>query len=588
MRYLYGDSTPSPLQSNYLVFLRDALSFCAHLLMAQEQIVLLRNERRDREEKADAERARLAGLRALVLDAANSANTNGADSASARGVKRIHAAAEREIATTLGEVDAHLDAELAAIAAKDREERDNCLAALGKWVALHEPHDGTWNLALQFTEAGRYEAETRAVTPYGMKWTCALEFATGHPAASVMHVGDLVSPIEIAVPEASGWLKKGTKVRAQRIDQYCIHAFTGDTKESRFALRSEPNAPTGLDVVISGSTVRVTRVGAKEGSATVDELSDDDRQRLVTLRDKIIESLTLPSTVRRNVVVATMDDRSLVHRDDLGEIVQRMVEAAAPIVQQIRVHSLSPKELVIRRLLGNDRREELFVTTASLVEKLARLPHRLYAIFAPLGLDGARARSPHLEDIAGQPPGPPGPPPPSASAGPVEREVVEIEVLDAEPQHDDEPEPPAIEVVTAPAKPDPLATVSGTIDRPIARGSMVEIDARSKEALAATVKRIVGSARAGRTPEAYDAYAALFQDTDFARQRPQDQRQVLKLMVMAKSPPSPSASVIQAYKSALARLEALVEECNDPADVEMVGLCRGLLDNKPASELSAS
>ncbi|MGE0546993.1 MAG: hypothetical protein AB7O24_12985 [Kofleriaceae bacterium] len=578
MRYLYGDSTPSPLQSNYLAFLRDALSFCAHLLNAQEQIVVLRNERRDREDKADAERSRIAGLRALVLEAATTANTNGPDSASARGVKRIHAAAEREIAVTLAEVDSQLDTELAAIAAKDREERDGCLAALGKWIAPHEPHDGTWKVSLRFSEAGRYEAETSAGTPYGMKWTCALEFASGHPAAAVMHVGDLVSPIEIAVPEAGGWLKKG-KVRAQRIDQFCIHAFSSDGKESKFSLRSEPNGPNGLDVAISGTTVRVTRVAAKEAGSTVDELSEDDRQRLVTLRDKILESLTLPNTVRRNVVVATIDDKSLVHRDDLGEIVQRMVDAAAPIVQQIRVHSLSPKELVIRRLLGNDRREEIFVTTASLVEKLARLPHRLYGMFSPLGLDGARARSPRPEDVAPEPPEPP---------EPSEREVVEIEVLDADPHEDAEDEAPVIEVVTAPSKPDPLAPVSGTIDPPLARGSMVEIDARNKEALAATVKRIVGSARAGRTPEAYAAYAALFEDTHFAQQRPQDQRQVLRLMVMAKSPPPPTAPVVHAYKSALARLQALVEESNDPADVEMIGLCRVLLDHKSSSELSAS
>jgi hypothetical protein len=74
----------------------------------------------------------------------------------------------------------------------------------------------------------------------------------------------------------------------------------------------------------------------------------------------------------------------------------------------------------------------------------------------------------------------------------------------------------------------------------------------------------------------------LFEDTAFAQQRPQDQRQVLKLMVMSKTPPPPSEPVIHAYKSALARLKALVVETNDPADSEMIGLCQHLLENHPA------
>jgi hypothetical protein len=107
--------------------------------------------------------------------------------------------------------------------------------------------------------------------------------------------------------------------------------------------------------------------------------------------------------------------------------------------------------------------------------------------------------------------------------------------------------------------------------------STIVIDAHTKEALAATVKRIVGVAREGRMPEAYAAYAALFEDNGFAQQRPQDQRQVLKLVLMSKTPPPRSEAVTHAYRNALARLQSLSADSRDPIDDEMIGVCLALL-----------
>ena len=122
---------------------------------------------------------------------------------------------------------------------------------------------------------------------------------------------------------------------------------------------------------------------------------------------------------------------------------------------------------------------------------------------------------------------------------------------------------PSVIVDSAPAP----ATTSQPIPIPI------PIDASSKETMATTVKRIVGVAREGKTADAYAAYAGLFDDSGFAQQRPQDQRQVVKLMVNSKNPPPASEPVLHAYRRASARLQALIAETNDPADTELLALC---------------
>ena len=56
----------------------------------------------------------------------------------------------------------------------------------------------------------------------------------------------------------------------------------------------------------------------------------------------------------------------------------------------------------------------------------------------------------------------------------------------------------------------------------------------SKEALVGAVKEIVTLARSGDAEGSFDGYKALFERPDFGGNRPEDQRQALKLLILAK------------------------------------------------------
>jgi hypothetical protein len=94
------------------------------------------------------------------------------------------------------------------------------------------------------------------------------------------------------------------------------------------------------------------------------------------------------------------------------------------------------------------------------------------------------------------------------------------------------------------------------------------------EALATAVKNILTLAKAGKNDEAYGAYAELYSSAPFAGYSPSDQRQALKLMVLAKGIPAfPPPSVIEAHRAAIAPLSALVEAHGDPFDYQLLGIC---------------
>ena len=84
MSYLYGDSTHSKLEVNYIEFLRDAVEFCVQVLLADQRITQGRTHIRALEHAAVAEAERLQKLQPLVAKAFEGTPLGALDSASAR------------------------------------------------------------------------------------------------------------------------------------------------------------------------------------------------------------------------------------------------------------------------------------------------------------------------------------------------------------------------------------------------------------------------------------------------------------------------------------------------------------------------
>jgi hypothetical protein len=107
----------------------------------------------------------------------------------------------------------------------------------------------------------------------------------------------------------------------------------------------------------------------------------------------------------------------------------------------------------------------------------------------------------------------------------------------------------------------------------------------SKEALVQAVKQIMGLAKAGNLDEAYAGYKTLVSSPDFTTNRPEDQRQVLRLMILAKGLPSPpTPDIVEAHRAAVAPLTELVSQHHEPADHELLGICHVVLGNTESAD----
>lgn len=103
----------------------------------------------------------------------------------------------------------------------------------------------------------------------------------------------------------------------------------------------------------------------------------------------------------------------------------------------------------------------------------------------------------------------------------------------------------------------------------------------ANEALVQAVKRIVGVAKHDGLDAGYAGYKDLFGTAAFTSAAPQDQRQVLKLMILAKGVPSrPTPAMMEAHRAAIPTLTELVSVHQDPADHELLGVCHVVLGNE--------
>ena len=130
MSYLYGDSTPSALEINFIDFLRDAVDFCVQVLSADERIAEGKTRTRAQENASNAETAKLERIGALIPKAVEGAPVGEADSPAARCVAAIVRSAEELVRAAKGEVGAAFEAEIKKRDEAEARDRAACLKAL--------------------------------------------------------------------------------------------------------------------------------------------------------------------------------------------------------------------------------------------------------------------------------------------------------------------------------------------------------------------------------------------------------------------------------------------------------------------------
>jgi len=163
-------------------------------------------------------------------------------------------------------------------------------------------------------------------------------------------------------------------------------------------LRKSPSSGAGYRIVVDLRGERGVLLspfdehGSEHGSnGALDaepplSLEGEDGARMLELARRVLESIHGLAYSRGSMLELAIDDQPPSELEWPAVVGERLIGHLAPVVTEISRRSGAPGELVLRRDVGDGRREEMYVTKAELWQKLLVLPPERRMAFAALGL----------------------------------------------------------------------------------------------------------------------------------------------------------------------------------------------------------
>jgi hypothetical protein len=405
MGCVYGDSTPFPFGADFIETVRHAVEQGVQLLAAQEAITTARARGGSVESIRQGELARLAALGdavAVMVNGFASSRSERVVRVGARILDSAHALIDQEVAA----LDGHTTGEISSSRATVESARQRAFRAVESFVLRHDLPGTEVGLRLVAGEQS-YSGQALVTTPFGVEAVFDLAIPAAHEWGRPRRVVEISAGTEVHVPKESGFFSKRIEPVLVKLDKLFVSEVAISDAMTTITVRKGPRSGAGYQIEVSseGAPKAMLHLITEEGGPAPDaplELDGDDSVHVMRLWNRVVESTRDLVSRRQSMTEATFDGEGLRESDEPRALCERMVQVLSPIVQEISRRSGAPGELVLRRDLGEGRREEVYITKAELQEKIEALPPGMQGAFIPFEL-GKGPRSPrapaHSEPI---------------------------------------------------------------------------------------------------------------------------------------------------------------------------------------------
>ncbi|HET9623893.1 MAG TPA: hypothetical protein VFP84_21120 [Kofleriaceae bacterium] len=405
--YRYGDGTPFPLDENFIETLTTAVETCTNAFVPLAELDARREKARDMRREGDKEIGRLAELEATALDALapylpsekqKPGLTQQVSQKIAVGIKAAVVEAKRQVEGRVAQTEA---------AAAPRTSADAVMKALRPFFQDHQLPNAKWIMSWDVRGA---EPAANAVATAG-RISASFSLAPD-PYRAPIRVEQLCEGVVVHM------MKKGVfgKAKPAPIDlgKYVMVAFEKNSHESVVTLKENLNkSAQGLRFAATetGATwTSITATGDAEGEAN--PLDSEDVGPIRQLAERAYAALK-DLIVRRTLVDLSLGATAMGELEEPRVVPLELLAQLTPLARTIRERSRASGELILKRDIGDGRREELFVPRATLAGQFARLPNEYRRPFEDMGIT-AEETSPAIQ--IGRAPAPPARPTPAPSA----------------------------------------------------------------------------------------------------------------------------------------------------------------------------
>jgi hypothetical protein len=391
--YRYGDGSPFPLDENFIDTLTTAVEACTNAFVPLAELDERRDQAREARSNADAELARMAeferGLTGAVTPYLSSKTqppppTIASAQKIAASAKQLLAQARAAIENKVGQLEAAAQPPTAAAAVIEalRAFFDRFALPNAQWIM-------SWDVR-------GLEPRADAVATAG-KLTASFQL-TPDPWRTPIRVDQIEQGVVVHMMR-SGMFGKA-KPTPIDLGKYVVVAFERAIAESTITLREKADkAAPGLRFAVANaadagaSWVAITAAGDSEGEPS--PLDSEDVVGVRRLTDKAYAALK-DLIQRRTLKELSMGGQTIAELAEPRSVPLDLLAQLTPLARTIRERSRMSGELVLKRDIGDGRREELFVPRAQLAQQFAVLPLEYQRPFEEMGLT-SEATSPGID-----------------------------------------------------------------------------------------------------------------------------------------------------------------------------------------------
>jgi hypothetical protein len=429
VRYLYGDGMESPLSINYLDYLRLTLEFSVSVLESQSRVKELYAQAKQKKLVAEHEAKNLDTLQRIVAESLITVESKITAPRAIECAGVLKAITANEIARTKEMIQETLSRDLAHIQDTVVWERAENERRLEKLLLQYDIPGSEYRVGMSVLDETGYQVELTTRSDLDVDAVILLSVPADHLLSRPIRIDSIDPELSIKIPQNSSWGWKDIKIRPQKLTKEYVASITPRAEGIHMALRNGfADSHSGYDIALNDNQVTVTRIARQEvGEAFA--LDADDATRLVTFIQTIYASMYTLTSYRRMVKQINIEGVPLSRYTEPETLVRRLLEQAGPVAREIASRSRSPGELILKRVLSDDRREEIFVSVTELKQLYAGLSKHQRKLFIPLGFDQNGFQRPDAGAVdmietaplprAPRPKRSVGPPRPSSAAPPV-------------------------------------------------------------------------------------------------------------------------------------------------------------------------
>jgi len=399
--YRYGDGTQFPLEENFIETLTAAVEACAGAFTPIADLDDRRERAREGRRQADKELLRLAELEAAMEATGDTfgPSTGRAATPVQQVAAKAIAAVKQAVATAKSQIQARVQ----------QLEAEASGTGLGAQIkthlaALFERHvlpSTTW--AMAWDARGAVAAGT-AVSTAG-KLSATFDLSVSGTWSQGVRVDLLAPGLTLLLPKRKAF--GGAKPQSVHLDKHALVAYERNAGHTTLIVRENPTK--------ASPGYRFSEEGGTWIAVAIDPNNEVQGQELAQLPEDAAGLITL-ATAAAAAIEGFRDQRVLKELRLANQsvdthpqpriVVDAILAALTPLARSLRDKSRMAGELVLKRDLGEGKREELFVPRARLAAMFNPLPPEYRKPFEDMGLSrdqtqpGALAgREPTMSDV---------------------------------------------------------------------------------------------------------------------------------------------------------------------------------------------